>query len=188
MVDFSKIKENVRIEDCIPMLGLTMKQNGAQYRGPCPSCQKGGDRALAITTKDRNGNESFYCFGSGGEAKGDVINLVAHIKGISPKDAAELLGGRPAPKPSKMPQDERKGFAVLDYLEPEHEAVDVLGFDVEIAKKIGLGYAPKGILKGKVAIPVRLPDGTLFGYVGVDDVTLPASFRGANIVDLKSTA
>jgi len=61
----------------------------------------------------------------------------------------------------------------LDYLIHDHEAVVALGIEPEDAKRLGCGYAPRGLMKGTVAWPVRLSDGTLVGYVGCNDVILP---------------
>lgn len=85
LVDFAALKERVRIEEVLPGLGLSMKQTGAQWRGPCPACQSGGPRALVVTPA----KSAFYCFG--GRTGGDVIALAAHVRGLSMKAAAEDL-------------------------------------------------------------------------------------------------
>jgi len=38
--------------------------------------------------------------------------------------------------------------------------------DVETAEALGIGYARKGMMRGRVAIPIRKEDGTLVGYCG----------------------
>jgi hypothetical protein len=38
------------------------------------------------------------------------------------------------------------------------------------------GYAPKGMMKGYVAIPIRLPTGELTGYIGVIEAKIPNEF------------
>src|SRR5688500_13557499 len=81
-VDFAQLKESVRIEQIVAWLGLRMKQSGDQFRGPCPVCKTGGDRALAVNTA----KQGFYCFSL--KRGGDIIALTAHIKAISQKDAA----------------------------------------------------------------------------------------------------
>ena len=68
-VDFAALKERVRIEDVLPMLGLEMREQAGQWRGPCPACNSGGNRALVITPA----KAAFYCFG--GRTGGDVIAL-----------------------------------------------------------------------------------------------------------------
>jgi len=37
------------------------------------------------------------------------------------------------------------------------------------AQALGIGYAPKGMMKGYVAIPIRLPTGELTGYIGITE-------------------
>jgi hypothetical protein len=32
---------------------------------------------------------------------------------------------------------------------------------------LGIGYTSKGMMKGYVAIPIRLPTGELTGYIGI---------------------
>jgi hypothetical protein len=157
-VDFAAIKERVRIEAAIPVLGLAMKGSN-QLRGPCPAC-KGDPRALAINI-DKNG---WYCHAR--SKGGDVISLVAHIRGTSQRDAAIFLqdhfGGEQ--KPAETAQD---ALQPLDYLETDHEAIELLGLTVEACEALGAGFAPKGTMAGRVLIPLRTENGTLVGYLGI---------------------
>src|SRR5437879_6337739 len=83
-VDFAALKEAVSIAQCVQMLGLKMAGKD-QLRSGCPSCRAGGDRALAVNlTKG-----SFYCFAKG--SGGDCIGLVAHIRGIGQREAAQEI-------------------------------------------------------------------------------------------------
>ena len=52
---------------------------------PLPVLKSGGDRALVVTPAKR----ACYCFGA--HSGGDVIALVAHIRGVDMKDAANYL-------------------------------------------------------------------------------------------------
>jgi hypothetical protein len=54
----------------------------------------------------------------------------------------------------------------LSYLEAAHEAVQALGISPETAQTWGAGYAPKGIMRGRFAIPIRDRTGTLLAYCG----------------------
>ena len=65
----------------------------------------------------------------------------------------------------------------LTYLEADHEAVTAAGLDPEIAELIGAGYAPRGTMKGTVAVPVRLADGTLVGYLGITECLTPQKWH-----------
>lgn len=170
-LDFEEIKANNAIETVAEQLGIELKKSGASLRGKCPVCESSGDRNMAVTpTKG-----VWYCFTA---AKGgDVLALVAHVQGCSVKEAAQWLSG---PQPAKEKKGEKKpdkGFAPLDYLAHDHEAVVALGFEPDDAERLGIGYAPRGVLRGTVAVPVRLADGTLSGYIGIQDATLPPSWR-----------
>lgn len=174
--DFDEIKRSVSLSSAAQMLGLQLKQNGAQMRGPCPACAKGGDRALVITE-----GKGWFCFAA--HSGGDVIALTAHIKNVPVKDAAAILAKATQTVPATVPQEtaEGKTLAELPYLEHDHAAVIAIGFDPDLAKALGIGYAPKGLMRGTVAIPIRDADGTLQGYVGVEDARLPPNFM-TNIV------
>lgn len=175
-LDFQQIKADNPIEQVVEKLGLDMKKAGQQLRGPCPRCKAGGPRTLAVTPS----KGAYYCFTD--KRGGDAIELVAHINDMSVKEAAGFLAGsvpeeRDKKKGTKSEASEAKGFKPLDYLEPDHEAVAAVGFDPEDAKRLGVGYAPRGVLRGQVAIPVRLSDGTLVGYIGVQEAVLPGSWH-----------
>jgi GAF domain-containing protein len=55
--------------------------------------------------------------------------------------------------------------------------VQGLGLNTATASQLGIGYAPKGLMRGTVAVPIRLPDGKLVGYIGVTDAKLPPQWR-----------
>lgn len=187
-IDFAELKSRVTIEAVVQRLNLKTVKSGHQLRAACPACKQGGDRAIAITPS----KSLFYCFAA--QAGGDQIQLAAHIRGESAKDAAQWLGGTstgtvvPATSTSTVSKNETTGFAPLDYLEAAHDAVEALGFDAETALALGIGYAPKGILRGTVAIPVRLEDGTLAGYIGITEARLPTKWHlpTTNVVRLKT--
>jgi hypothetical protein len=189
-IDFAELKARLTIDQVFPLLGLTLKQtNPDQWRSPCLSCKSGGDRALVIT-KSKN---AFFCFGS--QKGGDLIALVSHIRGIGLKEAAQLIaestgtvqasGAGKSTIPSTSTSS--AGFGALSYLEPAHEAVAAVGFAPEFAKAHGIGYAPKGTMRGYVLVPFRDEQGTLLGYIGVQDCKLPADFT-PNVVQLRKPA
>jgi hypothetical protein len=55
--------------------------------------------------------------------------------------------------------------------------VEALGLSQETAEALGIGYAPKGMMKGYVAIPMRLPTGELTGYIAITEAKLPKEFH-----------
>lgn len=194
-IDFAALKERVSIEEAAALLGLKLTKSGAQLRAPCPICKSGGERALAITPA----KNLFYCFAS--QSGGDQIQLVAHIQVCKLPQAAEFLGGTstvPSTVQNRTVSKERAtsppapqaGFPPLDYLDAEHPAVEAAGFNPEEAAQLGIGYAPKGILRGTVAVPIRTEDGTLLGYIGIQEARLPPKglLPQSNVVPLKKGA
>jgi hypothetical protein len=163
-IDFAAVKAAVSIEDAKDYLGLKMKREGDAFRSPCPTCGKGGDRALVITPA----RSAFYCFSV--KRGGDCIALVAHIKGCSQREAATELQERfigNAPKRIETRPTETDELQPLDHLSADHPAIDALGLSVAACEALGIGYAAKGMMRGRVAFPLRLPDGTLVGYAGL---------------------
>lgn len=174
-LDFEQIKQDNPIEKVADQLGLKLKKEKDQLRGACPSGE-GGERAFVITPK----KNAWYSFAK--QTGGDVIALVSFVKGIPTKDAAQFLVGATVPE-KKQPaspdggEKSSAGFSPLEYLQADHEAVVALGFDPGDADKIGVGFAPRGVLRGTVAVPIRLEDGRLIGYIGVTDAKLPSTWR-----------
>jgi DNA primase len=183
-VDFADLKEKVSFSDTIKYLKLDVKQSGNQWRGACPTCKSGGDRALVITD-----GKGWFCFAL--KKGGDQIALVAHILDVGVKEAAlELarMAGIVTDTSSNtsrtVPQSKEESvsqLAPLSYLDPEHDAVVAIGFDTDVAASLGIGYAPRGIMRGTVAVPIRDAQGVLKGYIGIEGATLPADFQ-SNVV------
>ena len=170
-IDFQDIKQRVSIEQVIAMLGLTLKKHGPQYRGPCP-VHGGVDRTFVVTP-----GRGFFCFAE--KQGGDQIALVSHVKEIPPKEAASFIAAKSGHPPSTVPSTVppahpgRTGAGArteplqpLSYLETTHEAVQALGVSPETAQAWGAGYAPKGIMRGRFAIPIHDRTGTLLAYCG----------------------
>lgn len=187
-IDFADVKARCSIEQAANLLGLQTKEERNQLRAPCPVCG-GGPRAIVITPS----KNLFHCFPS--KAGGDQIALVSHVKAVSQKDAAALMLGQSGPgtvqststvQSTGTVQDK---FPPLDYLETDHITVEALGISPETAEALGIGYAGRGMMKGYVAIPIRLPSGELTGYIGVTEARVPKEFHLTNVVSFpKKTA
>lgn len=200
-IDFAALKEHASFSATIDALDLTLKQAGNQWRGPCPACRQGGDRALVVTE-----GKGYFCFSA--KKGGDQIALAAHILDLPARDAAQELAERTGmvqspPRNStgkgtstrtvSEPESEGEGgegskLSPLSYLEPDHEAVVALGLDPKFCEANGIGYAPRGVVRGSVAIPFRDEDGTLLGYLGVQDLTfVPPDFQ-SNVTPFRKRA
>jgi DNA primase len=162
-VSFDELKRATTIEAVAQWLGLDMKQQGNQLRGPCP--KNGGSRCLVITPAI----QSFYCHSPRCGVGGDLIALIAHVQGIEVREAALLLQNHLYPKVQELKE--------LDYLIAQCHRVQDLGLPAHVAKAIGAGYAPRGTCAGRLAIPMRTREAKLVGYVGIGlDLDPPIRF------------
>ena len=189
-VDFASVKEKVGIVDALQLLGIDgLKPHNNQLRGQCPLCN-GADPRKFVVTPARDLWYSFCC-----KVGGDQISLVAKVKDIPLRDAAIFLSGEkePAPKRATAPQEQserNQPLHALDYLEPEHQAVLAVGINPIVAKRLGIGFAPKGVARGHVLLPIRDEQGLLHGYIGLEEATfLPKDFQPPeNVVPFKKEA
>jgi DNA primase len=189
-IDFAELKARVSIEETAQRLELELTKSGAQFRAACSACKTGGPRALVITPA----KNLFYCFAA--EKGGDQIALVAHVRECEVGDAAKWLSGTstkvqvPSTGTVQVSKEranapDEKGFKALDYLEHDHAAVEAAGFNPAEAETLGIGYAPKGIMRGTVAVPIRDESGRLLGYIGVTEARCPPKgFLATNVVPI----
>lgn len=170
-IDFAAVKAGVSFEDAISFLKLTMKREGEQYRAPCPICRKGGDRALVVTP-----SKGFYCHAA--KKGGDVISFAAHILECGQRQAAQqlqehFLEGRVTSARRESTSHSTSDSPSIDELQPlghlsvDHVVIEALQLSATACQAIGMGVATKGMVRGRLAIPLRLPDGTLCGYLGI---------------------
>jgi DNA primase len=178
-VDFAELKTRVSIEQAARMLGLNLVPHGSQCRGPCPVCKSGGDRALVVTP-DKG---LFYCFAK--KIGGDAIALVAHIRGISVKDAADELNrafgtvqnstgtgtvsksratAPQAQEPRKQPAFDPEAYAAR--LDASHASLAPLGISSETLKVWKAGYSNAGTNRGRLAIALHDREGHVLGFAG----------------------
>ena len=182
-IDFAALKARVPIESVIPLLNLELQPSGEALRGRCVRC--GGDERAFVMTPAK---QAFYCFTS--RKGGDVIALIAHVNKLSMKEAAQFLVETLAPDlgnstvptdgnstsygnststgfgNSTVPEQAGVPFEPLSYLKTDHEALSNLGLSPATCEYFGAGYAPKGILRGRLAIPIHTAGGRLVAYCG----------------------
>lgn len=183
-LDFQAIKRSYSIEEIMSMTGLPFKKDGKSFRCECP-VHKGGKRGLVVTPdeQDDKGDAGvFYCFGA--KSGGDRVALLAHVRDSKPYAIFKELAERKPAAPVTVPEEKEggsspeRGFRELPYIEPAHPSVQALGFPPEIADALGLGYAPRGHHKQRIAVPLRLADGRLVGYISLGgDVLLPPKWH-----------
>ena len=181
MLNFREIKQAISIQQVCDWLAIELHREGSSFRAKCPTCDGDNPRALVVNTSKQIWNLFCNRCPKGG---GDIFSLVANVKNVPIKEAAKLLNDHfhattPENKPVPTPDDELKP---LDHLIADHQLCTELGFSKEICERIGAGYAKKGILSGRLLIPIRLPSGKLIGYIGVSPkldpiIKLPTRWR-----------
>jgi DNA primase len=202
-LDFKAIAESVDVEQVAKHIGLMLKRSQKELRACCPACNTDDERSLALYPE----TNSFRCFAA--SLSGDSISLYAHLTGTGNYAAAKALqeqfGAASAARtaPATAPQKTERGtakaqpasknveraFDPLAYLAKltYTDEVAELGITELDASRLGIGFASTGLLRGRVAFPIRNEDGTIAGFIGVNgtDVKVPQSWIKSNVVKLK---
>jgi DNA primase len=179
-VDFSQLKLLVPIERVLDRYGLTpgMKRLGADLRGPCPVHQGSNPTQFSVDP-DKNCWRCFTC-----EAGGTIIDLVAALEGVDLHEAGVRIAGwfgaeaatapraahagtsSPGPawrRPAQAPSPPL-GFRLT--LDPSHPYLAERRLAPETVAAFGLGYCARGMLAGRIAVPIHDGDGRLVAYAG----------------------
>jgi DNA primase len=181
LADFATIKKSVTIAQVIEMLGITgLTPNGDKLRGTCPICKEGNNRAFVVTP----GLNIFYCFSE--KKGGSIIDLVARFKRIPEAQAGQQIAAHfglngttqgagkaadNAPAASEGAQDRKSStFDPREYqrsLDADHDALEALGISSETIRTFGGGYASKGLMRGRLALPICRVDGEISAFLGL---------------------
>jgi DNA primase len=179
-IDFADLKSRIGIHQvAFQMLNIQATQKGNQYRGCCP-VHKGNNPREFVITVDKG---LWHCFGGCGG--GDQIALVAKMRGLKQNEAAHAIeaffGTVPTTSPAgatttvhktaspPLPQCERPGFDPVEYakrLDPAHPSLAALGISPETLQAFSAGYASTGLLRGRLALPMRDTQGKILGFCG----------------------
>ncbi len=101
-----------------------------------------------------------------------------------PQEASDELEEEAPMQEESEPEDERGnkplGFS-LKNLDAGHELLEPVGFDRTTLERFEAGYCAKGMMKGRLAIPIHSPTGDLLAYAGKslgeeDDYKYPPKF------------
>ena len=169
-VDFAAIKEQVRFEAVLAQYRIEVRGQGAERMIRCPfhddgtpSCAVNLDRRL------------FHCFACG--EKGTVLDFVAGMERCSIAEAARLLArkheGAAVPDLPESAGTKRRAPRAVNQplgfnlsLDPDHPYLGERGVSPATVAKFGLGYSDRGIMKGRICIPIHDADGRLVAYAG----------------------
>ncbi len=194
-VDFKELRAKLDFAAVLKHYKAEVKLKGKQHQGFCPLPNHGGSGKRRSPSFSANLEKGiFQCFGCG--AKGNVIEFAALMEGLDPKNKddfrqaalilQERFGGATIPAetattPGTIPtrrkaKDEGEApkrvviNAPLDFrldgLDDEHPYLFDRGFNEDTIERFGLGYCSRGLMKGRIAIPLFDATDKLVGYAG----------------------
>jgi DNA primase len=189
-VNFKELREKLDFREVLRHYGVEINTSRReQHHGKCPlPTHQGQRRGTSFSAQLERG--IWKCFGCG--AQGNVLDFACRMEKLDPdkpddiRKIALMLADRyritsekpPAPSAKKpaaaaaMPTvvNAPLDFALKD-LDPDHPYLLGRGFTKETIEKFELGFCSRGLMKDRVAIPLRDTQGKLIGYAGrvVDD-------------------
>jgi len=164
-LDYRRIKRELPIERILIEYGIRsdLKQIGMRLYGRCPIHQGDNPKAFHASLDKNLWNCYTHCGG------GSVIDLIMKLENIPARGAGEigyrLLGLEITHEKSKH----KKPNASLDFtlsLDNTHPYLSIRGLDIDTINHFGLGYCTKGIMEGRIAIPLHDDNDNLVGYCG----------------------
>jgi DNA primase len=184
-VDFLAIKQNVSFLTILEHYNLLadFKTRDDKLTGPCP-IHKGDSKTAFHIDLQKNAYHCFTrCKAMGFKGGGNIIDFVAEVErtGTRPQDirkAAQLIldwtgngqtGERQEKETPKKRKPGTKKNSPLTFqlqLDPDHPYFEKRGLTKETMEHFGLGYAHKGIMKGRICIPLHDHKGNLVAYAG----------------------
>jgi DNA primase len=197
-LDFRAVLELYKVE-------VKTKPNGIQHHGFCPLSTHNGKRNSPSFSANLEGG-MWQCFGCGAKGNvldfavrmegfdpnngPDVRKVALKLQGIffPAQEAGRTKPDEPirgtGEKEQEVPVAE-KGTAVvnapLDFelkeLDKNHPYLGARGLTAETVEHFGLGFCSRGLLAGRIAIPLHDLEGKLIGYAGrvVDDASIGES-------------
>ena len=214
-IDFAQLKEQVSIPEVLNRYGLDKNLkagSSGRLTGPCPVHKGKSATAFNVTANGRAWN----CF-SGSCKGGNVLDLVMQLEDCNVRDAGkkltEMFGltftkekagkdGKTATASGKNSSERAPAEQQADTknrpleralkLNDNHSYLYERGLTVETIKTFGVGFCSRGIMRGRVALPIHDEEGQLVAYVGraiTDDQAektgkykLPRGFEKCHVV------
>jgi DNA primase len=195
-IDFRAVKREVTMVQILEHYGLIsrMKQNGDSITGACPIHEGKNETAFRVSISKNCWNCFSQC-GCGGNvldfvAKKEKVSLpkaarllvewfnlkIESSESHSPrreKSDSPVRDNKETKREAAKPveQENEKGENkplefVLKNLQPEHPYLTERGLSPETIQTFGLGFCQKGLLNGRIAIPIHNAKGELVAYAG----------------------
>jgi DNA primase len=191
-IDFTELKHRVSIRDVLTRYGylnrLSEKKPG-KLAGACPIHGGKNSTSFQVDTE----KNVFNCFSQCGG--GNILDLVMKIEKCGIREAGEKLADwfelrfertkkseaaeptRTSPETSgtaaahrQMPVDAPRVNPPLERplrdLNPDHPYLVTRGLTIPTIKTFGVGYCTRGLLRGRIAIPIHDDQAVLVAYAG----------------------
>jgi DNA primase len=181
-IDFKHLRSTLQFQKVLEHYQVSLKVKGDRATGFCPLPTHQGKRNSPSFSVDVV-RGIWQCFGC--HAKGNILDFACRMEGFNPdnpkelrqaalkiRDAFQLGDNRPpptAPKPARPAKSVLVNAPIdfeLQSLDPDHPYLKERGFTDETIRHFGLGFCNRGMLKGRIAIPLHDPQGRLVGYAG----------------------
>jgi DNA primase len=198
-IDFRELRQQLDFETVLRAYGVELRVRKAsgdrqvQCFCPLPTCVKGKGNSPSFSANLDKG--IWQCFSCG--AKGNVIDFGVRMENLDPENPRDFrrgalrlhrrfIQGRGEEEPRQRKEKKRPEKPVehstsetivnapLDFelkgVEPDHPYLKGRGYSKETIRHFGLGYCARGLMQGRIAIPLHTDEG-LIGYAGrlVDD-------------------
>lgn len=181
-ISFQELRNHVSMEDILRHYGLMDKfrRSKDEVIGLCPFHEETTGSFHASMTKN-----VFHCFGC--QSKGNILDFVALKEGGDVRQAAFMIQEWFQIPPGDTSQsavhasETRTGVSEtldeageenppltfrLENLNPRHPYLEQRGLEEETIKYFGLGYCSRGLMRGRVVIPIHNERGELVAYSG----------------------
>src|SRR5215469_5836790 len=193
-VDFRAVKAAITMEQILEHYGILdkFKRTGDSLSGPCPIHKGSNPTQFRVSTSKNIWNCFSECKHGGNTldfiAKMEGITIhAAALKAIEwfKLDPAEMSAAEPGAEeeesaPTSPEAKPKKAAPVaekatpntplkfrLDKLEREHPyLIKERGLTLETIVDFGIGFCAKGMMAGRVAIPIHNPEGGVVAYAG----------------------
>ena len=195
-VDFRAVKAAVNLAEVLRGYGVDWlrSRRPGQLQGRCP-IHRGGRMDAFHVSLSKNAFQCFAC-----QAQGNVLDFVAAMEQCSVREAARLLARRfpvPASAPARAEAapvgwagggkgnwlGKNEGYNqplsfTLRGVDGAHLYLRARGICPETAARFGVGfYSGRGLMSGRVVIPIHDPHGNLVAYAGRSLERAPPKYR-----------
>jgi DNA primase len=190
-IDFAELKRRVSIHDVLARYGILeglREKKPGKFVGACPI--HGGKNGTSFNV-DTSKNV-FHCFSECGG--GNILDLVMKLEDCSIREAGEKLSdwfelrfdrrGGIAKTAKRRTKSQRNATAShnsgrsdasrvnpplersLKGLNHDHPYLVERGLIVPTIKEFGIGHCTRGLMRGRIAIPIHDENGSLVAYAG----------------------